>query len=83
MLVSQNHNIVLSTRCLCFLQRNQPIKIDNIIRAGSLGHGTAVPGDFDLDLVIYSRGEQELLSTKKLSNHKQHIRLKSYCKPPY
>ncbi|KAL5477772.1 hypothetical protein EMCRGX_G024614 [Ephydatia muelleri] len=25
-----------------------------IIKAGSLGHGTAVPGEFDLDLVIYT-----------------------------
>ena len=28
-----------------------------MIKGGSLGHGTAVPGDFDLDLVIYSSGE--------------------------
>ena len=27
-----------------------------IIKGGSLGHGTAVPGDFDLDLVLYSEG---------------------------
>ena len=29
-------------------------KIHNIFKAGSLGHGTAVFGDFDVDLVIYS-----------------------------
>lgn len=46
------------------VKENQPIQIDEIIRAGSLGHGTAVPGDFDLDLVIYSRGEHTC-STKK------------------
>ena len=27
-----------------------------IIKGGSLGHGTAVPGEFDLDLVIYTNG---------------------------
>ena len=27
-----------------------------IVKAGSLGQGTAIPGDYDLDLVIYSRG---------------------------
>ena len=31
-------------------------KINEIIKAGSLGHGTAVFGDFDVDLVIYSDG---------------------------
>ena len=30
--------------------------MNEVIKAGSLGHGTAVPGDFDLDLVIYSSG---------------------------
>lgn len=28
-----------------------------MVKAGSLGHGTTVPGDFDLDLVVYSQGE--------------------------
>ena len=37
------------------LQQNfSAIKIHNIIKAGSLGHGTAVFGNFDVDLVIYS-----------------------------
>ena len=30
--------------------------ISEIIKAGSLGQGTAVPGHYDIDLVIYSRG---------------------------
>ena len=30
--------------------------ISEIHKAGSLGHGTAVPGHYDIDLVIYSRG---------------------------
>lgn len=30
------------------------LTVNEIIKAGSLGHGTAVPGDFDLDLVIYT-----------------------------
>jgi hypothetical protein len=29
--------------------------ISEIIKAGSLGDGTAVPGDYDIDLVVYSR----------------------------
>ncbi|XP_064392105.1 2'-5'-oligoadenylate synthase 1-like [Halichondria panicea] len=37
------------------LKDQQPITISEVIRAGSLGQGTAVPGDFDLDMVIYSR----------------------------
>ena len=32
-----------------------------IIKAGSLGHGTAVPGEFDLDLVIYTGGIGEIM----------------------
>ena len=28
--------------------------VSEVIKAGSLGHGTAVPGHFDLDLVVYS-----------------------------
>ena len=31
--------------------------INEIIKAGSLGHGTPVFGDFDVDLVIYSSGK--------------------------
>ena len=31
--------------------------ISEIIKAGSLGHGTAVPGKYDIDLVIYSRSK--------------------------
>ena len=30
--------------------------ISEIIRGGSLGHGTTVFSSFDIDLVIYSRG---------------------------
>ena len=33
------------------------MNISEIIKGGSLGHGTAVPNNFDLDLVVYSRGE--------------------------
>lgn len=42
-----------------YTQDNQPISIGEVIKGGSLGHGTAVPGDFDLDLVIYSAGKAE------------------------
>ena len=34
------------------------ISCSEIIKGGSLGHGTAVPGHYDIDLVIYSRGGQ-------------------------
>ena len=30
--------------------------MSEIVKVGSLGHGTAVPGSYDVDLIIYSRG---------------------------
>ena len=40
-----------------FLQINfRGFNISEVIEAGSLGDGTAVPGHYDLDLVIYSHG---------------------------
>lgn len=30
--------------------------ISEIVEGGSMGHGTTVPGEYDIDLVIYSRG---------------------------
>ena len=30
--------------------------ISDVVKGGSLGHGTAVPGHYDIDLIIYSRG---------------------------
>ena len=42
---------------IIFLQINfRGFNISEVIKAGSLGDGTAVPGHYDLDLVIYSRG---------------------------
>ena len=32
------------------------VKPSEIVVGGSLGHGTIVPGNFDVDLVILSRG---------------------------
>ena len=44
-------------RYIIFLQTNfRGFNISEVIKAGSLGDGTAVPGHYDLDLVIYSRG---------------------------
>ena len=44
---------------IIFFQQNfSAFKIHNIIKAGSLGHGTAVFGNFDVDLVIYSDSKQ-------------------------
>ena len=42
----------------CTQQNFSAFKIHNIIKAGSLGHGTAVFGNFDVDLVIYSDSKQ-------------------------
>ena len=53
--MKQSHFQVLSFQQN--LQRSVGIGVNEIIKAGSLGHGTTVPGDFDLDLVIYSQGE--------------------------
>ena len=35
--------------------------VNEVIKGGSLGHGTAVPGNFDVDLVMYSDSEPLLL----------------------
>ena len=32
-------------------------KVNEIVKVGSLGHGTSVPGHFDIDLIIYSGGK--------------------------
>ena len=43
-----------------FLQTNfRGFNISEVIEAGSLGDGTAVPGHYDIDLVIYSRGNNQ------------------------
>ena len=40
------------------MQQGEPggggIILSEIIKAGSMGHGTAVPGHYDLDIVVYS-----------------------------
>jgi hypothetical protein len=40
-----------------FQQNFTGFNVSEIIKAGSMGHGTAVPGHFDIDLVLYSRGK--------------------------
>ncbi|CAI8023927.1 2'-5'-oligoadenylate synthase 1A [Geodia barretti] len=35
--------------------RFRNFNISEIVKAGSLGHGTVVPGHYDIDLVLYSR----------------------------
>ena len=32
-------------------------KVNEIWKGGSLGHGTVVPGHYDIDLVLYSDGK--------------------------
>eukprot|EP00731_Ephydatia_muelleri_P000640 Em0001g640a len=36
------------------LEKSTGINPVEVIKGGSLGHGTAVPGDFDLDLIVYT-----------------------------
>ena len=51
----------MDTRSIIHFQENfEGFNISEIIKAGSMGHGTAVPGHFDIDLVIYSRGAAKL-----------------------
>lgn len=40
----------------CMQTDFEGFNISEIVKAGSLGHGTAVQGHYDIDLVIYSRG---------------------------
>ena len=40
------------------------MNISEIIKGGSLGHGTAIPNNSDLDLVVYSRGETLVILTE-------------------
>jgi len=42
------------------------------VKAGSLGHGTAVPGEFDLDLVIYSQGEFNHFNHSQIDSEHMH-----------
>ena len=46
------------------MQRDCGLRVTEIVKAGSLGQGTAIPGDFDLDVVLYSQG---IIYTLRLS----------------
>ena len=35
------------------------LTVNEVIKGGSLGQGTAVPGHFDLDMVVYSSGKSD------------------------
>ena len=49
---------------LSFVQTGfSKFNVSEIWKAGSLGHGTVVPGHYDIDLVLYSRGNALLLNT--------------------
>ena len=37
-------------------------KVNEIWKGGSLGHGTVVPGHYDIDLVLYSDGNMATFS---------------------
>ena len=61
-----------------------------VVVGGSLGQGTAVPGKFDIDLVIYTRGEDVSHVTVHISvlntfiRHaytgiRKHVHFKSSC----
>ena len=52
----------ISVHCHCTIMSQNPdgggwFVISEVIKAGSLGHGTAVQGHFDLDLVVYSESK--------------------------
>ncbi len=38
-------------------QRKVGLEVTEVFKGGSLGHGTAVEGHFDIDLVLYSRSK--------------------------
>ena len=42
-----------------FVQR-VGIEATEVFKGGSLGHGTTVPGHYDIDLVLYSRSKQSV-----------------------
>jgi hypothetical protein len=43
-----------------FRYQYDSFNISEIVEGGSMGHGTTVPNEFDIDLVIYSRGKLQL-----------------------
>ena len=43
-----------------FRYQYNSFNISEIVEGGSMGHGTTVPNEFDIDLVIYSRGKIQL-----------------------
>ena len=50
------------------LQSYTGITVSEVVKAGSLGHGTAVQGNFDVDLVLYSRGKAQFSCRRALEN---------------
>lgn len=40
-----------------FQKEEDSFNVSEIVEGGSIGHGTTVPGEFDIDLIIYSRGK--------------------------
>ena len=49
---------------ISLLQRCPHFIVNEVIKGGSLGHGTVVPGHFDTDLVLYSQSEPLWLMIK-------------------
>ena len=54
------YKVLFICRCLTVYTQTKfkKFNVSEIIKGGSLGHGTAVPGHYDINLVIYSRGGQ-------------------------
>ena len=46
-----------------FKYERDSFNISEIVEGGSMGHGTTVPNEFDIDLVIYSRGMNQHKAT--------------------
>ena len=57
-----NNNLVLIMHAFMqtYFKSDCHLNVSEVVKGGSLGHGTAIPGDFDLDLVLYSRGNIDI-----------------------
>ena len=47
------------------LEKSTGINPVEVIKGGSLGHGTAVPGDFDLDLIVYTNCKEAIYTSTR------------------
>ena len=68
-LISCTYSVVDKAKCPVYtLSSSERFKVNKIIKGGSLGHGTAVPGHYDIDLVVYSEGRQYIYLQKMMTH---------------